>query len=406
MKSASYSANTTCSCSSNKQQIFASEYKSEEHLPRMFTNRNDGRWQMEHEQYESRKIVERGSDVRKVAKPEAKRGRFLHLFAGGLAGCASTLVTCPIDVIKTRQQASGKLSPYGSTVAVRGKHTPKTNIFRSLVLRSSLRAHYTGVLQPALLFQNSILQHTRYIWQVEGLRSFYKGLGPSLLGVVPSRALFFFAYETAKATLQNDVGFRPNSVEAHVLSSMFGGLVCTSATCPLWVLKTKQQLHRRLNKTSLSTAECMRRVWATEGFKGFYRGLTASYAGIVETVLYFTIYEQMKASYIRKHNLDLDGVNISMSTFWELPGLMVISSAAKCTATCIAYPHEVIRTRLREEPVKRKYNGFFQTLRAITAKEGLRGLYGGLPAQLVRQVPNMAILMGVYEGALYIARSH
>ena len=40
--------------------------------------------------------------------------------------------------------------------------------------------------------------------------------------------------------------------------------------------------------------ECMRRVWNAEGLKGFYRGLTASYAGIVETVIYFTIYEQLK----------------------------------------------------------------------------------------------------------------
>jgi len=40
--------------------------------------------------------------------------------------------------------------------------------------------------------------------------------------------------------------------------------------------------------------ECMRKVWKTEGIKGFYRGLTASYAGIVETVIYFTIYEQLR----------------------------------------------------------------------------------------------------------------
>ena len=38
----------------------------------------------------------------------------------------------------------------------------------------------------------------------------------------------------------------------------------------------------------------MRKVWRAEGTKGFYRGLTASYAGIVETVIYFVIYEQFK----------------------------------------------------------------------------------------------------------------
>jgi len=54
----------------------------------------------------------------------------------------------------------------------------------------------------------------------------------------------------------------------------------------------------RLNNSSLSLSECIRRTWATEGVKGFYRGLSASYAGIFETVLYFTFYERLKVRLI------------------------------------------------------------------------------------------------------------
>ena len=46
-----------------------------------------------------------------------------------------------------------------------------------------------------------------------------------------------------------------------------------------------------------------------------------------------------QGAYIRKHNLDSTTLSNTMTTMWELPGLMVISSLSKCAATCIAYPH-------------------------------------------------------------------
>lgn len=362
----------------------------------------ENRWRTEHQKYEQSKT--RGVSLSEATIPSKKveKGSFLHFFAGGVAGCASTLVTCPIDVIKTRQQSSGEITSSAAKTA-QNLHVARNASFTNTIVRNTIRGHYTVATQSIYTCPNSLLQHGRSIMHVEGLRSFYKGLGPSLMGVVPSRALFFYSYDFAKKSLQSDFGFLPNSWNTNVCASTFGGFVCCTATCPLWLVKTKQQLHRRINKTSLNMVDCVRKVWSTEGYKGFYRGLTASYAGIVETVIYFSIYEQLRAIYIRKHQLDPDiTTSLTMSSFWELPGLMVISSLSKCVATCFAYPHEVIRTRLREEPVKQKYNGFFQTVKCISAKEGLRGLYGGLPAQLLRQVPNMAILMGVYEGVVYL----
>ena len=56
---------------------------------------------------------------------------------------------------------------------------------------------------------------------------------------------------------------------------------------------------------------------------------------------------------------------------------------------------EVVRTRLREEGSR--YRSFFQTLILVGKEEGARGLYRGLPTQLVRQIPNTAVMMGTYE---------
>lgn len=61
---------------------------------------------------------------------------------------------------------------------------------------------------------------------------------------------------------------------------------------------------------------------------------------------------------------------------------------------------EVVRTRLREEG--NKYTGFWQTTNTIMREEGSRGLYRGLVTQLIRQIPNTAIMMATYEAVVYI----
>lgn len=44
----------------------------------------------------------------------------------------------------------------------------------------------------------------------------------------------------------------------------------------------------------MNALQCARYVYQMEGIRGFYRGLTASYAGISETIICFAIYESLK----------------------------------------------------------------------------------------------------------------
>ncbi|KAH7956543.1 hypothetical protein HPB52_010421 [Rhipicephalus sanguineus] len=61
---------------------------------------------------------------------------------------------------------------------------------------------------------------------------------------------------------------------------------------------------------------------------------------------------------------------------------------------------QVARTRLRQEGDK--YRSFFQTLFLVWREEGYQGLYRGLATQLVRQIPNTAIMMATYEAVVYM----
>ena len=65
---------------------------------------------------------------------------------------------------------------------------------------------------------------------------------------------------------------------------------------------------------------------------------------------------------------------------------------------------EVIRTRLRED--NSRYNGLWNTLRLVFKEEGTAGLYRGLCTQLVRQIPNTAIMMSTYEGVVYLCKKY
>lgn len=83
---------------------------------------------------------------------------------------------------------------------------------------------------------------------------------------------------------------------------------------------------------------------------------------------------------------------------------MVSAGLAKSTATVITYPHEVIRTRMRQAvPVgeKPRYTSLIRTLKLVLAEEGVSALYGGLSAHLMRVVPNAAAMFLIYEFVTY-----
>jgi solute carrier family 25 protein 33/36 len=129
-------------------------------------------------------------------------------------------------------------------------------------------------------------------------------------------------------------------------------------------------------------------MYRSDGIKSFYRGLTASYAGSIETAIYFVIYEKLKQQIRLKNEGEAHPIQC-----------MGLAACSKITASSLCYPHEVCRTRLRQnvEPSSRKYHSFFQTLFKIWREEGRRGVYGGMTAHQLRVVPNTAIIFFSYE---------
>jgi solute carrier family 25, member 33/36 len=170
--------------------------------------------------------------------------------------------------------------------------------------------------------------------------------------------------------------------------------------------------------------DAVKKIYKTEGLRAFYRGMSASYLGITESVLQFVIYDKLKQ--IMQHQSGSGTHDFIFCTpptkrplltvIWPHAGADALppsvylgtASVAKLIAAAATYPHEVIRTRLREAG-NIKYRGLFSGLVLIAKEEGVRGLYGGMGAHLMRVVPNAAIMFLTYEmvvEALSTSRPH
>ncbi|XP_043925939.1 solute carrier family 25 member 36 [Protopterus annectens] len=309
----------------------------------------------------------------------SQRETLVHLFAGGCGGTVGAILTCPLEVVKTRLQSSS------ITFYIPAVHLSTVN---------GATVNRVTRLSPGPFYC------LKMILEREGPRSLFRGLGPNLVGVAPSRAIYFAAYSNSKEKL-NQI-FESESTQVHMVSAGIAGFTAITATNPIWLVKTRLQLDaRNRGEKRMSAFECIRKVYHTDGFRGFYKGMTASYAGISETVIHFVIYESIKRKLLElKTSSNMDDGDDSVKEASDFLGLMLAAATSKTCATSLAYPHEVIRTRLREEGTK--YKSFFQTLSLVIREEGYWSLYRGLTTHLIRQIPNTAIMMSTYELVVYL----
>ncbi|ELV14285.1 Solute carrier family 25 member 36 [Tupaia chinensis] len=101
----------------------------------------------------------------------------------------------------------------------------------------------------------------------------------------------------------------------------------------------------------MGAVECVRRVYQADGPRGFYRGMSASYAGISETVIHFVIYESIKQKLLEyKTASTMENDEESVKEASDFLGMMLAAATSKTCATTIAYPHGAIDPARRCAP--------------------------------------------------------
>ncbi|XP_055858626.1 mitochondrial thiamine pyrophosphate carrier [Episyrphus balteatus] len=193
------------------------------------------------------------------------RPNFNRFISGATSGAIATMVSMPFDVVRTRLVVQDTGSGYRNATAA-----------------------------------------IPHILRKEGVRGLYRGLGTSLIQIVPLVGANFAFYG-----IFNDVAANFMHIEDHkllptwliLLSGGVTGAFSKMAVYPLDFIKRRLQVqgfheHRKTfgrNVTYDGIFSCIRLTLLEEGLLGFYKGMgpTLIKAG-VSTALYFGVYEKMK----------------------------------------------------------------------------------------------------------------
>lgn len=312
-------------------------------------------------------------------KKDSEVKPWIHLISGGLGGMCGAIFTSPFDVVKTRLQSSVYHEAYKSSAG-------------SYTLMKSMAKHFQETC--------SIIYN---VYKLEGPRALFKGLGPNLVGVIPARSINFFTYGYTKDLLKKTDYFNGQETSfLHLLAGLNAGIVTSTATNPIWLIKTRLQLDKATIHQYRNSFDCLYKTLRQEGFPALYKGLSASYLGSGESTIQWILYEQMK-HFINMRAERLAASGRERTRIDNVADWFARSGAAgmaKLIASLVMYPHEVVRTRLRQAPMrngKPKYTSLIQCFKLIYKEEGFKSFYGGLTPHLMRTVPNSMIMFGTWE---------
>ncbi len=239
----------------------------------------------------------------------------------------------------------------------------------------------------------------RSIHAAEGMGALWRGMGATVVGVMPARAIYFSSYSEAKRRLADALnGGDEQHALIHLTAALSAGILTSTATNPIWMVKTRMQLQQGgAAPPYRNSLDCLCAILRTEGVRGLYRGLTASYLGAAEGTIQWVLYERMKITLARRREAAAGAAECrgapAALTWADLFGA---AAAAKLVAVVASYPHEVLRTRLREGAAA-PAGGLVALGARILREEGAAALYGGMTAHLMRTVPNSAIMFFCYE---------
>ena len=337
---------------------------------------------------------------------------YINPISGATAGTASAIITCPLDVIKTKLQAQGAFrildpSPTGP----------------------SGREMYRGMLGTA-----------KTIVRQDGLIGMYRGLSPMLLGYLPTWAVYMTIYDRTKDRFYRN-GWHKDPRDLYlsrVYSSVFAGACSTIATNPIWVIKTRMmsQVSRSASKSARaapwhynSTLDAAQKMYKSDGIRAFYSGLAPALLCLTHVAIQFPLYEYLKEKFV---GLEMGETSEKAGGgVQETVGILAATLISKVCATSATYPHEVLRTRLQTQQrhfspegshdgvsathhsqnvstAKRvsnsdgsayrpRYQGVLQTFKVILRDEGWRAFYNGMGTNMIRAVPAAMTTIFTFE---------
>ncbi|KAF3453680.1 hypothetical protein FNV43_RR04121 [Rhamnella rubrinervis] len=178
--------------------------------------------------------------------------------AGAVAGFSSTLCTYPLELIKTRL-------------------TIQRGVYKN--------------------FFDAFLKIVRE----EGPAELYRGLTPSLIGVIPYAATSYFAYDTLRKAYKKAFNQEEIGNVSTLLMGSAAAAISSGATFPLEMARKHMQAGAFNGRQYKNMLHALVSILERDGVLGLYRGLGPSYLKLVPAAgISFMCYEACKKILIEK----------------------------------------------------------------------------------------------------------
>ncbi|GMM32747.1 Mrx21 protein [Saccharomycopsis crataegensis] len=293
------------------------------------------------------------------AKPFLKQDLTASFIAGGVSGAFSRTVVSPFERAKILFQVQGPGA-----------------------------GNYQGIFS------------TIYnMWKEEGAAGLFRGNGINCVRVFPYQAVQFVTFQYLKTeilTHHNDSTIDQLTTVERLGAGAIAGTISVLATYPMDLVRTRLSIQTAQNLAKLKQSkinltvvkppgfwQLFGKVYATEGgLLGLYRGFYPTTLGVAPYVaINFAVYEKMK-------DLWPDNTNPLMN--------LANGALAGGTAQTITYPFDLLRRRFQvltmgNNELGFQYTSVWNALVTIGKKEGFKGYYKGLTANLFKVIPSMAV---------------
>jgi adenine nucleotide transporter 17 len=276
-----------------------------------------------------------------------------HSVAAGIGGALSMAVTYPLVTLSTLAQTKSKKTVDESSdqAETEKKETVST------------------------------LTAAKYLLKNEGIFGFYSGLESAIYGVVLNNLVYYYFYEAlAKLILNRKAKSKQalTSLES-IITGAIAGSVTVFSTNPIWVANTRITVS---GNNKMTTLGALRDIIRKDGFKTLFAGVLPALILVLNPIIQYTIFEQVKNLINKKRK----GGLTSTHAFF-------IGALGKLAATGSTYPYITLKARMHlKDESGHKPKTIWGWMKEIYKNEGVQGFYNGIGVKLSQSVLTAAFL--------------
>lgn len=251
--------------------------------------------------------------------------------------------------------------------------------------------------------KSTFLKTVKAILDREGASGLYAGLDSALFGISVTNFVYYYWYEWSRAAFETAARKAGRAAKLTTIESMMAGAVAGSATVlltnPIWVVNTRMTTRKRAKSDAVlpgtpapkapSTIGTLITLLKEEGPKALFAGVVPALVLVINPILQYTIFEQLKNIIERKNKK-------SITPFIAF----LLGALGKLFATSITYPYITVKSRMHVAGKEGGKESMMKAMSRIIREEGWKGLYGGVGPKVTQSVLTAAFLFA-FKDALY-----